>query len=96
MRFNIFRSRALNLGAGVSALVAVALLACFFLPLHRPAQPAGSQLRISTPPGSAERIAKVEKDLQALQAEAAKDPARPTVAEIRSQLDRMVKEKKAP
>jgi hypothetical protein len=88
MRFNIFRSRALNLGVGASALVAVALLACFFLPLHRP--------RISTPPGSAERIAKVEKELQALQAEAAKDPARPTVAEIRSQLDRMAREKKTP
>ena len=93
MRFNIPRSRALTFGMAASAL---ALLACFFLPLHRPVQPAGPPPRISTPPGSAERIAKVEKDLQALQAEAAKDPARPTVAEIRSQLDRMAREKKAP
>lgn len=94
MRFNIFRSRALSLGVGVSALAAIALLACLFLPLHRPA--AGPPLRITTPPGSAQRIAKIEKELQALQAEAAKDPARPTVAEIRSQLDRMAKEKSAP
>jgi hypothetical protein len=50
---------------------------------------------ISTPPGSAERIAKMETELKAMEAAAAKNPSRPTIAELQRNLEQMVAEQDA-
>jgi hypothetical protein len=50
---------------------------------------------ISTPPGSAERIAKMETGLKAMEAEAAKNPSRPTIAELQRNLEQRVAEQDA-
>ncbi len=76
----------------VPALPTLLLLACFLLPISAHAQPAAP---VSTPPGSAERIARMEAELKAMQAEAAKDPSRPSLAELRHQLDQMVAARQA-
>jgi hypothetical protein len=72
----------------VRAVGALALLACVSFP-------SGAQSGISTPPGSAERIAKMEARLKAMQEEAAKNPSRPTIAELQRDLDQMVAAKNA-
>ena len=43
--------------------------------------------------GSSQRIQRMEAELQALQEEAAKNPSRPTVAEMEHELNRMVAER---
>src|SRR5436309_2743485 len=70
------------------AVGSFALLVCISFP-------SGAQSQINTPPGSAERIAKMEAELKALQEEAAKDPSRPTIAELQRDVERMVAEKNA-
>jgi hypothetical protein len=89
MRFNLFRSQALSFAAVVLTIGALAFLAYLFVPLlsaSGPEKATGPRVQSSTPPGSAGRIAQAEADLKALQAEAAKDPARPTVAEMEDRL----------
>ena len=70
------------------AIYTLVLLAC-------PLFPSTAQTEISTPPGSAERIAKMKTELRTLQEEAAKDPSRPTLADLRRDLDQMVAERNA-
>ncbi|HEY0557901.1 MAG TPA: hypothetical protein VGG20_26865 [Thermoanaerobaculia bacterium] len=72
----------------VRTVGALALLVSLCFPL-------GAQSEISTPPGSAERIAKMEAELKAMQEEAAKDPSRPTMAELQRDMDQMLAEKNA-
>ena len=62
------------------------LLACLLAPSLSAGTP---------PPGSAERIATLEAELKAMQAEAAKDPSRPTVAETERRLNRMLAERRS-
>jgi len=47
----------------------------------------------ATPDAASQRIQRMEAELRALQAEAAKNPARPTMAEMERQLNRMVAER---
>ena len=70
------------------AVGALALLACLL-------SPSIARSQAGTPPGSAERIAKMEAELKALQEEAAKDPSRPTMAELQRDVERMVAERNA-
>lgn len=76
----------------VPALLTLSLVACFLLSTPVGAQPAAPD---GTPPGSAERIAKMEAELKAMQREAAQDPSRPSLAELRSDLDQMVAARRA-
>jgi hypothetical protein len=76
------------------AVGAFALVVSFLLPIgarsseirRPPASP------ISTPPGSAERIAKMEAELKTMEAEAAKNPSRPPIAALQRNLEQMVEE----
>jgi hypothetical protein len=77
---------------GAFALVVSALLP-FGARSSEISTPPASQ--ISTPPGSAERIAKMEAELKAMEAEAAKNPSRPTVDELQRNLEQMVAEQDA-
>jgi len=47
----------------------------------------------ATPDAASQRMQRMEAELRALQAEAAKNPARPTMAEMERQLNRMVSER---
>ena len=75
--------------SGVSRAVGAFALVSVLLPFG------ARSSEISTPPGSAERIAKMEAELKAMEAEAAKNPSRPTIAELQRNLEQMVAEQGA-
>lgn len=81
-----------NISRATGALV---LLACFLvvpLPLlAQKAEPMPDEPR----PGWQERAAKMEAELKEMQAEAAKNPHRPSMAELRRELDEMAAERDA-
>ena len=70
----LFRSRAFT--AAISSLATAALVAFLCLRGHAPST-------------SAQRIAKMEAELKSMQEEAAKNPARPTVAQMERELERL-------
>src|SRR5436309_169679 len=51
------------------------------------------QQQTGTPDAARQRMQRMEAELQTLQGEAAKNPARPTMAEVERQLNRMVAER---
>ena len=67
--------------ATLSSLATATLVACLCLRGHAPST-------------LAERIAKMEAELKSMQEEAAKNPARPTVAQMEQELERMAKERR--
>jgi hypothetical protein len=70
------------------AIGALALLACLLVPSARAAEPLPEPR-----PGWEERAAKMEAELKAMQEEAAKDPSRPSMAELQRELDQMAAER---
>jgi hypothetical protein len=71
-----------------------ALLACFLVaPLPLRAQKAEPMPEPG--PGWQERAAKMEAELKQMQEEAAKNPSRPSMAELRRELDEMAAERDA-
>ncbi|MBW8874390.1 MAG: hypothetical protein JF614_05460 [Acidobacteria bacterium] len=103
------RSQILNRLLVFLSAAAVVALACLALPLlagspprAQPVaelaalrqQPAPPSLADGKPDaGSSQRIQRMEAELKAMQEEAAKDPARPTVAQVQRELDRMLAER---
>ena len=73
---------------------AFALLACFLAPLSARSVEPTEQLP-EPRPGLAERVAKMEAELKAMREEAANDPSRPSMAELRRELDEMAAERDA-
>jgi hypothetical protein len=75
--------------------IALALLACFLIP----SLPLRAQSTEPVPdeprPGWQERAAKMEAELKAMQEEAAKNPHRPSMAELQRELDQMAAERDA-
>ena len=67
---------------------ALVLLACFLVPLPLQAQKA-EPMPDEPRPGWQERAARMEAELKEMQAEAAKNPHRPSMAELRRELDQM-------
>jgi hypothetical protein len=103
MRAKLSRSQTLNRFAVALPVVAVAVLAYLAFPLltaFRSETPIPGPSPVKTVASDAadgklddasrHRIQQMEDELKALQAEAAKNPARPTVAEMKRELDRMV------
>jgi hypothetical protein len=103
MSVNPSRFRILDQLAIALAAAAVLTLACLAFPLF-----AGSRLEVPTmkqqtipasfakgqpDAGSSQRVQRMESELEALQKEAAKNPSRPTVAEMERELDRLVAER---
>lgn len=75
------------------ATCALALLACFLvvsLPLR-----AQSAEPLPERPGWRERAAKMEAELKEMRVEAVRDPNRPSMAELRRELDKMATERDA-
>jgi hypothetical protein len=97
----------LNRFAIALSVVAIAVLAYLAFPLlpgSRPKTPSPVSATVKTTmandvayskpnDASRQRIHQMEAELNALQAEAAKNPARPTVAEMERELNRMVAER---
>jgi len=72
-------------------ILALALLACSLAPLR-----AQSTEPLPAPrPGWQERAARMEAELKEMQAEAAKNPSRPSIAELQRELDQMAAEREA-
>lgn len=99
-RFRILDQLAIALSA--AAVVALAWLA-FPLFSHSPVQTAGEPAAVKPQSffanaqpdaGSSQRARQMEAELRALQEEAAKDPTRPTTAQVKRELDRMVAERR--
>ena len=103
MSVNPSRFRILDQLAIALSAAAVVTLACLAFPLF-----AGSRLEVPTTKqqtfpasfakgqpdaGSSQRVQRMEAELEALQKEAAKNPSRPTVAEMERELDRLVAER---
>lgn len=99
MSVNLSRSRSVNGLAIVLSATAMVMLAYVALPLL------AGEPRVKTvgesatmrrfadgqpDAGSRQRIQRMEAELQALQKEAARNPSRPTVAEMEHELNRMV------
>ena len=98
-RFPILDPLAIALSAA-----AVVTLACLAVPLFSGSRLETPAVRPQTFPasfaegqpdaGSRQRIQRMEAELEALQREAAKNPSRPTVAEMERELNRMVAERR--
>lgn len=75
--------------------VPLAMLACFTLTLPVHADPPSALQAPLETPGSAARIARMEAELKAMQEEAARNPSRPTVAQLERELNQMIAERNA-
>lgn len=87
MRSKVFPPRILALP--------LVVLACLALPLVLRAEETPGIEAPAVPPGSAERVARMEAEVKALQEEAARNPNRPTVAQLEQEVKQMIAERNA-